>query len=193
MYLENPNAKDLLFQLAGRSPWARHCLAVAQIARELAVQISWQTSVDVNFVNRAALLHDIGRCKTHDPILHGVEGYLLLRRYKLEAEAFVCASHVLFGLEVETAARFGLPARNFIPKTLEQKLVPLADFLVQHDRATSFKARFAALRKKNRANTFFLERLTRAELKTKTFATDIFQRYGIDVEQTALKILPPSD
>jgi predicted hydrolase (HD superfamily) len=79
---------NLLDEYGQGAAWTRHCLP---------------------FLWSAALLHDIGRHVTHDPILHGVEGYKLLSKLAHEKEAHVCASHILYGLSAAEAVHVGLP------------------------------------------------------------------------------------
>ena len=87
----------------------------------------------------AALLHDIGRHVTHDPVRHGVAGYNLMMELGHPDEAYVCASHVLFGLKAEEAAQFGLPRKNFVPRKMEEMLVALIDYLIEFDKPTTYR------------------------------------------------------
>jgi hypothetical protein len=52
---------------------------------------------------------------THDPLLHGVEGYKLLSILGHEKEAYICASHILFGLSASEAIHIGLPDHDCPP------------------------------------------------------------------------------
>lgn len=184
-------ANKILTHYADSAPWGNHCRAVAKLAGALAEALSAKTRIDVHYVRRGALLHDIGRYKTHHPVQHGIEGYLLLNRLALPREAFICASHILFGLDAESAVKAGLPGRDFIPHTIEEKLVPLADFLVQHDRGTTLDQRFASLRKRNSDHPLFLIQLDRAEQSAREFHTELDIHFAINAEQFALKYLPP--
>ena len=68
---------------------------------------SKRNDIDLDFrlLKVGALLHDIGRCRTQHPILHGVEGFRLLSSLGHDREAFICASHVLCGMGREEASR----------------------------------------------------------------------------------------
>ncbi len=168
--LSQAAAEELLQSYGRTEPWTRHCRAVARVAAALAREVARERSADVDFTRSAGLLHDIGRCRTHDPVLHGVEGYRLLAARGHADEAFVCASHVLFGLSEEDAAAVGLPHRPFVPTTCEHKLVALADLLVDFDRPTTLTARFAGLRERYASHAFFATRLAAAEVAARSFA-----------------------
>lgn len=111
-------AMELLAEYGKGAAWTKHCLAVADSASKVGQALENCMAIDQPFLWTAALLHDIGRCITHDPIRHGVEGYKLLNGLGHEAEAYVCASHILFGLDAAEAAAFGLPERDFQPRTI---------------------------------------------------------------------------
>src|SRR5512136_3102473 len=123
--LSRDESIGLLAEYGKRAAWVKHCFAVADSASRLSHVIESRYAIDRKYLWSAALLHDIGRCVTHDPIMHGVEGYNLLMKLGHSREASVCISHILFGLEASEAVQFGLPAHDFIPRTIEERLVPL--------------------------------------------------------------------
>ena len=128
-------------------------------------------------------MHDIGRHVTHDPVLHGVEGYKFLLARGHHKEARICASHILFGLKAEEALEFGLPARDFVPHTIEEQVVTLVDFLIEFDQPTTLERRFVSLRRRNADNAYFLERLDRAFGAATSFMAQIEQDIGGSVER----------
>ncbi len=97
--------------------------------------------LDPETVAAGAMLHDIGICMCHAPdifcngdapyIAHGVIGSGMLREYNPEWETFarICERHTGSGLSAEEIRRqnLSLPARDYLPETLEEKLVCLAD------------------------------------------------------------------
>ena len=95
----------LLAEYGRGADWAKHCFAVADAAAKVGHILEKSRAIDCSFLWSAALLHDIGRYITHDPLLHGVEGYKLLMKLGKEKEAHVCASHILFGLNATDATR----------------------------------------------------------------------------------------
>ena len=94
----------------------RHCKAV----RDIAVIIAKKTDADVELVEAGALLHDIGRSKTHG-IFHAIEGVKIARNLGLSNKLVkIIERHIGAGISVEVAKKLGLPSRNFIPQTLEE-------------------------------------------------------------------------
>lgn len=118
----------------------RHSLAVAELARTVARNaIARGESIDLEFVEQAALLHDIGMLHTHAPeigchgplpyLAHGIKG-----RQMLEAEGFarhglVCERHIGVGLTAAeiVAQKLPLPARDMLPLSPEEQIVTYAD------------------------------------------------------------------
>ena len=127
-YEEGTALLDLL--LTHSEMVARKALAVAAAAR---------LDIDRDFVYDAAMLHDIGifRCNapgihchgTEPYIRHGVIGAELMRREGLEPYARVCERHTGSGLTAKEIAEAGmpLPPIDFLPETLEEKLICYAD------------------------------------------------------------------
>jgi uncharacterized protein len=173
-----------LLEAHGRGgAWMCHCRAVAEHAAVLGRALARRHSVDHDFLWRAALLHDIGRSVTHDPVGHGVEGHKLLSGLGFEREAQLCASHVLFGLEACEAAQFGLPERAHLPEGLEERIVTLVDFLVEHTRPTTLHQRFESLKQRNADNPFFSGRLDRAQERARGFMRWVEGELGESVEE----------
>lgn len=107
-----------------------HMLFVSKLAKCIAQRIENNGhEIDVGFVEISALIHDIGRCKTNG-IRHGIEGANILRRLKLERFARVCETHIGAGLTRDEAGSIGLPEKDYLPETLEEKVIAHADNLV---------------------------------------------------------------
>ncbi|MBW1648508.1 MAG: HDIG domain-containing protein [Deltaproteobacteria bacterium] len=181
--LSRQEAIALLSKYARGADWTKHCLAVAEATIKVGHVLAKNRSIDCSFIWSAALLHDIGRYMTHDPLLHGVEGYKLLSMLGHEKEAYVCASHILFGLNAAEARQLGLPNHDFLPRTIEEKLVPLVDYLIEYDQPTTLDRRFSSLRERNCGNTFFVDRLDRAQEIARTFMLQIEDEIGESVER----------
>lgn len=115
----------------------RHCIAVSKEARKIAEKLKKKGyKTDVDFVETAALLHDIGRSRTHG-IMHGIEGARILKKYP--AYARVCERHIGAGLTKADAASLGLPPKDYLPKTLEEKVIAHADNIISGDCVVSIK------------------------------------------------------
>jgi tRNA (cytidine56-2'-O)-methyltransferase len=105
----------------------KHCMAVEQIA----VKIAILAMADKELVSKGALLHDIGRGKTHG-IEHAAIGADIARDLGLPDEiSNIIERHIGAGLSKEDANKFHLPDRNYIPETLEEKIVAHADNLIE--------------------------------------------------------------
>jgi uncharacterized protein len=78
-------------------------------------------------VELGALLHDIGRSKTHG-VKHGYYGGRVAQAYKLPSNVVkIIERHVGAGIPAAEARSLGLPNRDFTPETLEEKIVAYAD------------------------------------------------------------------
>ncbi|MEW6070587.1 MAG: TIGR00295 family protein [Candidatus Thermoplasmatota archaeon] len=104
----------------------KHCKAVA----ELACKIARYANADLKLVECSALLHDIGRSITHGT-KHGTEGAKIARALGLdERVCLIIERHLGAGICRAEAKELGLPEKDYIPKTLEEKIVAHADNLI---------------------------------------------------------------
>lgn len=134
-------AFDLLKKLKVPYNVRRHSLKVAEKAIELAEKIKLR-EVDMDLIEIGSLLHDIGRCKTHG-FNHALIGAKLIRERGLsERLAKICETHILGGLDKEDAKQVGLPERDFLPQTIEEKIICLADKHIAGTKEVSIEQRF---------------------------------------------------
>ena len=104
----------------------RHCEAV----RDVAVRIAKLANADIELVEAGSLLHDIGRSRTHD-INHIIEGVKIANQLNLpESIIKIIERHVGAGLPADEAKKLGLPEKDYLPETLEEKIVCHADNLI---------------------------------------------------------------
>jgi len=97
--------------------------------RDYALEIAREAGADLELVEAGALLHDIGRSKTHG-IDHAVVGAEILRREGVDPRIVrIVERHVGAGITKEEARWLGLPPKDYIPQTLEEKIVCHADNL----------------------------------------------------------------
>lgn len=116
-----------------------HSLLVAKIAKEIAYSINHRHKVDLHLVEIGALLHDIGRSKTHG-ITHGAEGAEILGRFGYPEQLVrLVRNHVGAGIPREEASAIGLPPNDYTPATIEEKVVCYADKLVSGNTRISFE------------------------------------------------------
>jgi len=83
--------------------------------------------VDLKLLEMGGYLHDIGRSVTHG-ITHAVESGKILREYGFSEPVIrLVENHVGAGITAEEANRLGLPVKDYIPETLEEKILAYAD------------------------------------------------------------------
>jgi uncharacterized protein (TIGR00295 family) len=103
-----------------------HCIAV----EDHATKIAQRTNANMELVACGALLHDIGRGTTHG-IQHAIIGADHARKIGLSEDiAKIIEKHIGAGLKPSEAESLGLPRRDYILHTLEEKIVAHADNLV---------------------------------------------------------------
>ena len=120
---------QLLQQVACSEDVIRHCRAV----RTIAVRIAKKAHANIELVEAGALLHDIGRCKTQG-IMHGVEGAKLAVQLGLSPKlVMIIERHVGAGIPKDEAIALGMPPKDYLPLTLEEKIVAHADNLIDND------------------------------------------------------------
>ena len=108
----------------------RHCMVV----RDVAVRMAEKANAYVKLVDASALLHDIGRSKTHG-IRHALEGGKIAKKFGLpESIVKIIERHIGAGLPADDAKKLGLPEKDYIPETLEEKIVCHADSLVDNNK-----------------------------------------------------------
>ncbi|MBS3816826.1 MAG: HDIG domain-containing protein [Candidatus Thermoplasmatota archaeon] len=101
----------------------KHSMAVLNRALEL----QEKHGGDLQLIIAGALLHDIGRTVTHG-IEHGVEGSRLIEEKGWDEELQkIVERHIGGGITKEEAREQGLPARNYLPESIEEKIICHAD------------------------------------------------------------------
>ena len=109
-----------------------HSKAVSKKAVDMAKNYSDKTSVavDMEQVRLGAMVHDIGRSKTHK-IEHAVVGAEILRELNFpESYVNITLKHIGAGIPCDEAEELGLPKEDYIPYTIEEKIVAQADNLI---------------------------------------------------------------
>ncbi len=133
-YPDDTDLKKLLLQ---------HSFQVRDKALALAQNST--LALDLALIQQGALLHDIGIGQCHAPSIccHGTEHYLrhgilgaqMLREYgrnsqlDLEPYARICERHTGAGLTAAdiVSGNLPLPVKDYLPETMEEKLICLAD------------------------------------------------------------------
>jgi len=120
-----------------------HSQMVERLARRIGEVITENngTPQKVNFdiLRMGALLHDIGRSKSHG-IQHVVEGVKIAKKMNFPPEvAHIIEMHVGSGLSPGEAVELGLPEKRYFPESLEAKVVSYADNVIRGDRRVSLQ------------------------------------------------------
>ena len=115
-----------------------HGEQVARKATKAAEQIA-HLKPDLDFIFKAAMLHDIGILETDSPglgcsgrhpyICHGILGRELLEKAGLPEYGLICERHVGVGITADDIRQFNLPlpARDMLPISIEEQLICYAD------------------------------------------------------------------
>jgi uncharacterized protein len=130
-YYARPMWSEQVLIDVGCSPGVvAHCIAVSRAAVALAEQVR-TVPVDIGLVRLGGLLHDIGRARTRD-IDHALAGVEIGRRLGFpQALLNIIERHIGAGITAAEAVRLGLPARDYLPLTPEEKIVSYADNLTK--------------------------------------------------------------
>jgi uncharacterized protein len=127
----DPNSKAFKILVA-------HGNQVRQKALRVAKKVSG-FGPDLNFIAKAAMLHDIGIFLTDTPelgcygaqpyICHGILGHDLLVEAGWPQFALVCERHIGVGISVDDVLNFDLPLprREMVPVSIEEQIVCYAD------------------------------------------------------------------
>ena len=128
-----------------------HCLAVADLALETAIKLLAKgQKVNLELVEAGALLHDLGRSKNHT-VDHGCIGAQMAKSLGLpESVVNIIKRHVGGGISFEEAEWFGWPKDNYMPQTLEEKIVSYADKLIDHSRRVPIESEIKRLKRENK-------------------------------------------
>lgn len=135
--MKEKEALALLIKEGCSSSVIDHCKTVAEYAREIAIKIMDSSAkdgghlyIDIDAVFIGGLLHDLGRSKTHG-IRHAVEGAAIAVENGLDEKIVrIIERHIGAGIPVDEALGLGLPEKDYMPVTIEEKIVAYADNLV---------------------------------------------------------------
>ncbi len=109
-----------------------HSKAVSRKALDMASNFKDNTGfyVDLEQIETGAILHDIGRSRTHT-IKHAFIGAEILRSLNFpEKIVNITLKHIGAGIPQDEAEILGLPPGDYMPCTLEEKIVAHADNLI---------------------------------------------------------------
>ena len=115
-----------------------HGRSVANLALDVGRSLDLADD-ELDFLEEAAMLHDIGVCRVHAPgigiygdshyIMHGILGRIILEEEGLPRHALVCERHIGVGLsEVDIVSQgLPLPLRDMTPQVLTEEIICFSD------------------------------------------------------------------
>jgi uncharacterized protein len=137
----NPEAMAILgryFQGETLDMIVAHGSAVSDLSLKIGRSLGLPDE-ELDFLEQAALLHDIGISAVHAPgiglfgshpyIMHGILGRDILEGEGLPRHALVCERHIGVGLNEADISRqrLPLPLRDMSPRTLTEEIICFAD------------------------------------------------------------------
>ena len=107
-----------------------HIIEHSKAVSKKALNLSQRFEIDLKLVEVGSILHDVGRLKTNG-ISHGIVGANILKKLGFSQEIVnITERHIGAGIPREEAVLLGLPFRDFLPLTIEEKIVAHADNLI---------------------------------------------------------------
>lgn len=154
-----------------------HCKTVAGVAMVIADEFEKRgKEVDSRVVLAGALLHDIGRSRIQT-VRHGLEGSQMLEGEGVDGKVVeVVRKHVGAGISSVEAETLNLPDYDYVPRTLEERIVCFADKMVDSDKVRPFEAEVQRFAKKGHD----VERLL-------ALKKELTEALGSDPEKLALR------
>lgn len=128
---------------------------------------------DIDLVSAGAMLHDLGRAEEHG-MSHAVVGVRLAEARGLDRRIVeIIRRHIGAGLDEQDVQDMGLPPGDYIPRTLEQKIVAHADNLVNDNRVWSYQ---------NALEKMIAKGLFRAADRLHILHNELSALYGMDLD-----------
>ena len=123
--------------LAWRADWLGTMVEHARLVRDTALFLGsihpGGEGIDRGILELGAILHDVGRCRAKRTVEHGIVAGEMIREARFpEAVARIAERHMGVGLQREEARHLGLPDHDFVPETIEERIVCYADNLLSY-------------------------------------------------------------
>ena len=121
-------------KLANQPHVINHIEMVTRKALEIGKKLKEKGfNVDLELLEIGGYLHDIGRSVTHD-VGHAVESAKIIRELAFSEPVIrLVERHIGAGITVEEAEKLGLPKKDYIPVTLEEKILSYADKFLESE------------------------------------------------------------
>lgn len=153
-------ALKLLMHAGCSKKVVQHCRAAADLAVEIAEACKKKgLVVNVELVRIGALLHDIGRAKTHS-VDHGIVGAYIARELGLpDALVSIIERHVGSGITESEAEKLRWPVKSYVPESIEERIVAYADKLIEGSMRMPIEVVFERFRRDKHIPEASVERL----------------------------------
>lgn len=149
----------------------QHILVVTELVLKIA---KYFPKANLKLLEAGALLHDLGRSKTHN-VDHAVEGSRLARELALPEELInIIERHITAGIKEDDAIELGLPAKDYTPMTIEEKIVAHADNLVENNKRCSISRSVEILTQKG---------LPEVAERVRQLHIELSNEAGIDIDE----------
>jgi len=130
------DALHLHFSLGSDPALLFHCSHVTNVAYQIINQLPAHLPLNKDLILIGALLHDIGRTRSHG-IKHGFESFNIIKEFFPDSDfrnqlATLTSRHIGGGIPKNEAVMLGLPEIDFIPVSINEKIVCYADKLVDY-------------------------------------------------------------
>ena len=136
---------ELLMEAGCKRRVVIHCCTVEAVAKEIVSRVK---GADPDLVSAGALLHDIGRSVDHS-IMHAYIGSQIVQAHGLpQSIVDIVRKHTGAGLDAEDVEELGLPDADYMPRTLEEKIVAHADNMVSDNKVVKHSHSSDKLRNK---------------------------------------------
>jgi uncharacterized protein/tRNA (cytidine56-2'-O)-methyltransferase len=146
-----------------------HCCTVGAVAEEMLNRIK----ADRGLVMAGSLLHDIGR-SVDNGIMHALIGSEMVEKMGFSPELVgIIRKHTGAGLDEIDVKEMGLPQRDYMPRTIEEKIVAHADNLVSDDRIVNHLHSVERLENKG---------ALRGAERMETLHWELSKLYGMDLD-----------
>ncbi|MGZ4902662.1 MAG: HDIG domain-containing metalloprotein [Halobacteriota archaeon] len=137
-------ALRVLYECGCSAEIIKHVQAVSEYGAEVAASCP---DANVDLVRIGGLLHDIGRCRSHQ-INHGIIGAQILRKKNFdERVVHIAERHVGAGITADEAAGLGLPSGTYVPQAIEEKIVAAVDNLIEGSKRISIDEAIVAFKR----------------------------------------------
>lgn len=128
---------------------------------------------DRDLVIAGALLHDIGRANDHS-ISHAIEGAYMAEQMGLPKQIVeIIRKHTGAGLDSQDIQEMHLPQGDYIPKTIEEKMVAHADNMVSDNKVVEHSFSADKLRRKG---------AVRGAARIEALHKELSEKAGVDLD-----------